>query len=71
MKAIYFIYMVLFRNISIIHLNEDSNGSSVDMWAAHDSPQDGSGGHSGIWVEADTAVKAVWNLRAAMAKGAK
>lgn len=62
MKTIYFLYKILFDSVSIIQIDEDFNGNI--KWAALDAPQDGMGGHnSGNWVEADTAINAVWKLR--------
>lgn len=33
-------------------------------WCAHDKPQDGYGGHNGMWAEGETPQQAVWNLYA-------
>jgi hypothetical protein len=61
-KTIYFLYALLFKGVSIMQIDEDFTGNI--KWAALDVPQDGAGGHnSGNWVEADTAINAVWKLR--------
>lgn len=64
MKTIYFLYAILFKRVSIIQICEDWGipGAAI-KWGALDSPQDGYGGHSGTWVEAPTAIEAVWKLR--------
>lgn len=62
MKTIYFIYEILFKEVSIMQIDADFTGNIV--WAALDAPQDGRGGHNeGNWVEAKTAIEAVWKLR--------
>lgn len=58
MKTIYLFYAILFKNVSIVHLNNKAK----NWCAAHDKPQDGYGGHSGLWIEASTPAQAVWNL---------
>ena len=60
MKTVYFLYKILFCSVSIMQIAEDDGHIK---WAALDVPQDGMGGHSGNWVEADTAIDAVWALR--------
>jgi hypothetical protein len=62
MKTIYFLYKILFCSVSIMQIDENLDGHI--KWAALDAPQDGFSGHnSGNWVEADTAINAVWKLR--------
>lgn len=61
MKTIYFLYMILFRDMSIMQIDPKLDGNI--KWAALDTPQDGYSGHKGNWLEADTAIEAVWRFK--------
>lgn len=62
MKTIYMIYAILFKNVSVLRYDENLDGLNI-IWAAHDQPQDGQGGHNGKWAEGPTPQDAAWNLR--------
>jgi hypothetical protein len=64
MKTIYLIYAILYKQVSVLRVDEDMRGKKI-VWAAHDKPQDGYGGHNGKWAEGSTPQEAVWNLRSA------
>jgi hypothetical protein len=63
MKTIFMIYCILFRQISIIAVNESLKCGDPIIWYCHDGYQDGSGGSNNAkWASGNTKQEAVWNL---------
>lgn len=62
MKTIYLIYAILFKDVSVIRIDDNLDGKNI-KYAAHDKAQDGYGGTNGAkWSFAGNPQDAVWKV---------